>query len=365
VSEIKSELGKNISSIGCAMDGRRPVVFAVFATISLSGCAHTHLRWNTTHQATTLTDIYEQQVLDNLARFVVEPGALPSFAYPNAGAAEIAHGGAVGGSTGWDPFGFVSQSLNLGYDRRASETWTLEPIYDVRRLELMRCAYQHALFAAGLNDSFSGCPNCDKLQRMFYLGSPSGAYGTPDTLATWTVATGRTTPACFAHIRWVGVGPKKCVPKEKCIKVGHYCGTYVWVCPGGQEELTKLTLTILDYAFVTSASPPGVDLKEVTWYFKDGVPSTAKEATSAVRAAVAFDSTAVPPTTATATHGGGTSLETPGVLPMGETIEAGEFGSAVGPSVLPTPIGPQPSIGYGALQFELQQQYLAPSRRSR
>ena len=33
-----------------------------------------------------------------------------------------------------------------------------------------------------------------------------------------------------------------------CIAVGEYCGCYVWVLPEGQDQLTKLTLAILDYA---------------------------------------------------------------------------------------------------------------------
>jgi hypothetical protein len=32
----------------------------VLCCIPISGCAHTQLRWNTTHQAKTLTEIYEQ-----------------------------------------------------------------------------------------------------------------------------------------------------------------------------------------------------------------------------------------------------------------------------------------------------------------
>jgi hypothetical protein len=344
------------------MDGRSSLLVALTAIVSLSGCAHTHLRWNTTHQARTLTDIYEQQVLDNLARFVVEPGALPSFAYPNAGGADVADNGSIGGDTGWDPFGFVSQSLSLGAGRQTSESWTLEPIYDVRRLELMRCAYQHSLFSAGLNPNFSACPDCDKIQRTFYLGAPSGSYGTPDVLGTWTAATGRTTPACFEAVRWLGVGDKKCVPKEKCLKVGHYCGTYVWVCPGGQDELTKLTLTILDYAFVTSATPPEpppTPMKVVTWYFKDGAASTASEATREVQAVVPFDSTVQPPTASVEGELAPFSAHSP------ELLTTPEVGGTAAPSVMPPPILPQPNIGYGALQFDLQRQYLTPSQQMR
>src|SRR5262245_31383339 len=113
------------------------------------GCAHQQLRWNTTHQARTLTDIYEQQVLDNLARFVHDPNALPSFAFPNQGGSDVTDTGSVGSDTTWNRIGFVSEVLRLSGTRGVKEAWTMTPVYDVRRLELMKCAYQHALVSAG------------------------------------------------------------------------------------------------------------------------------------------------------------------------------------------------------------------------
>ena len=61
------------------------------------GCTHTQLRWNTVRQSRTLTDIYEQQVLNNLAMFVYDPNSLPFFSFPNAGASNVND---VGGFTG-------------------------------------------------------------------------------------------------------------------------------------------------------------------------------------------------------------------------------------------------------------------------
>ncbi len=50
-----------------------------------SGCQHTHLKYNAVRQAGTLSEIFEQQVLDNLAMFVHDPHSLPYFAYPGDG----------------------------------------------------------------------------------------------------------------------------------------------------------------------------------------------------------------------------------------------------------------------------------------
>ena len=52
---------------------------------TLSGCTHVTLRNDTVRTTNTLTDLYYQQVLDNLARFQDSPDTIPSFAVPNGG----------------------------------------------------------------------------------------------------------------------------------------------------------------------------------------------------------------------------------------------------------------------------------------
>ena len=265
------------------------IISATLGVASLSGCTHMQLRWNTTHQATTLTEIYEQQVLDNLARFVCDPESMPSFAYANGGSAYVSDSGNVGSQTVWNARGFASEVLTLGAARSMREAWTLTPVSDVRRLELMRCAYQWSVASAGMCPQGSSCPDCDRLMRTFYLGGPGEDFrsvedreaGRPDTLATWTARTGRTTPACFQYVPWLCCGDKKSVPKDCCVKKGHYCGTCVWVAPGGQDELTKLTLVILDYAISPQAVRTPTPTMQVVWYFDENgnpvVPSGAKQ----------------------------------------------------------------------------------------
>jgi hypothetical protein len=87
------------------------------------------------------------------------------------------------------------------------------------------------------------------------------------------------------------------LPKgQKCLKKGHYCGTYVWLRDGGQDELTKLTMTILDYAFSSQApkapsKPKDPEkTKEVTWFFdKNGDPVAQEGAAQIIKATVPFD----------------------------------------------------------------------------
>jgi hypothetical protein len=49
------------------------------------------------------------------------------------------------------------------------------------------------------------------------------------------------------HGGWFSVGPWRAVPHDACY-VGHYCGQYAWVGPGGQKDLASFTLKILNFA---------------------------------------------------------------------------------------------------------------------
>ena len=56
--------------------------------------------------------------------------------------------------------------------------------------------------------------------------------------------------------------------------VGEYCGCYVWVLPEGQDQLTKLTLAILDYAL---HEPPVKRTKQVDYNIDEyGLPTTSQ-----------------------------------------------------------------------------------------
>jgi len=77
--------------------------------------------------------------------------------------------------------------------------------------------------------------------------------------------------------------PKDC----SCISIGEYCGCYVWVLPEGQDQLTKLTLAILDYAM---HEPPVKRTKQVDYNIDEyGLPTTSQRAVGKVTANVAID----------------------------------------------------------------------------
>ena len=68
-------------------------VFSIALACGLTGCTHTQLRHNTVHQSETTSDIFTQQVLDNLAMFVYDSNSLPFFTFPNGGSNRVTDSG--------------------------------------------------------------------------------------------------------------------------------------------------------------------------------------------------------------------------------------------------------------------------------
>lgn len=253
--------------------------------VTTTGCTHVQLRSMTVRQSQTLTDIYEQQVLDNLAMFVHDGGSLPYFAFPNQGGSDVTDSIGGDGSISFNFTRFTGAGFGGAAGRNMSESWTLTPVYDPRRLELMRCAYQQVLVNAGMLASDDYCPNPDLLQRIFYVGTTTG-----DSVEDYTAKTGRTTPTCFAPYKWFNHGCQRPDTTQCCGKFGEYCGTYVWLCPDGQAELSKLTMVILDYAFNESALPPtraAPPTMQVTQFLsEENEPTTREKANKVIRQSV-------------------------------------------------------------------------------
>lgn len=179
----------------------------------------------------------------------------------------------------WNKLGFNLANTGVTASRSLVESWTLTPITDPRKLQLMHCAYQQAISPC-LGGGLSGeCPDCNRLLKNFYTGNPDTGQ-----IPSSNEASGAVTIKCVGTNCWFGTGCRKCIPKGcPCLKVGHYCGLYVWVLPGGQEELTKLTFAIMDFAIYepakTPAKPPQ-PTKEVTLYFDaSNNPTTPDRAT--------------------------------------------------------------------------------------
>ena len=231
----------------------RYLLVACIACLALSGCRQIQLRNHAAVQARTVSDMHTQQVLDNLAMFMYDPGSFPSFSTFKQGAAQVQDRGGLGSPTGFgrftaaNVFGLTTFSFQPSLERTAYESWTTEPVNNARKLELMRCAYQNAVY--GRRPADYDCPNCQKRFNHFYTGDFKKSVS--------TVESGITTSDCLSsESTWFHAGCKNCIPKScDCLYIGSYCGMYVWVFPEGRNELSKLTLAILDFA---TNDPPQV-----------------------------------------------------------------------------------------------------------
>jgi hypothetical protein len=265
----------------------RTLGFALALGVCVTGCTQAQLQHDAVGTSQVVMEIHQQQVLDNLAMFVVDYNAFPSFALPNQGSAQVADTGAAvatpafGRPSAGGPFKFSAFGLSLTAQRQATDAYTLQPINDPRKLELMRCAYQQAVATLHPEAVSKTCPDCQASFNTFYTGDANKSIHE-------TASKGGVTSECLkSEVPWFQCGPKKCVPKG-CVPVGCYCGTYVWVTtPEGRDQLTKLTLAILDYAV---NSPPARINKTVSYYIDEyGLPTNRNLAVGTVAATIGVD----------------------------------------------------------------------------
>jgi hypothetical protein len=244
------------------------LAFAFFG----GGCTHLQLKRSAVGQARTLDHIYQQQVLDNLAKFVHDANALPHFALPNTGNSTVSDTGTMSPGITWSDVGFSGASLGLQGNRNVTLAWAMDPIRDPHKLALMRCAYQKAVASCGAANVPPNCAECDTAITKFYDG-----HGHSNPIAGVMECGG-----CW--FRW---GTKKDLPKKcDCIPVGHYCGVYVWVLPEGRDQLARLTLAILDFALY---EPPTeiVRTKTVVVHLNaENAPTTPAQAVKSITAEV-------------------------------------------------------------------------------
>lgn len=203
---------------------------SLLLAVILSGCAHTRLSCNATKQARTLTEIEEQQVLDNIAMFVANCGSTPYFALPNGGGTLTNQAATVSSTLLWSPRTLTSENGTLSGTAGLTVNWTLKPINEPERLELMKRLYQH------VTNNFPN-PDCKSDEDlMHFLGVTN------------------LTDACDVPSGWFSVSDKKPRNKNCCCKVGHYCGTYVCVSEEYFEYLSLVTVAILDIATADSVA---------------------------------------------------------------------------------------------------------------
>lgn len=211
------------------------LIVAVLLVASLSGCATQRaLRQHTVAANITLTDIYYQQVLNNVARFVDNPMSMPSFSVVTAGTVNVEdqHGASFNPTysptltnalQGGGALPILSLLFGVSATRAVTENWSTSPVTDSDNIRRMRCAFQLIVGTGNAE-----CDHCQDRLKGFFVG-------------------GTETYECMLPTGWYCVGKKQDVPRNAC-HVGSYCDTYVWVMPEGVDGLTRFTITVLDIA---------------------------------------------------------------------------------------------------------------------
>lgn len=199
------------------------------------GCAtHRALHQQTVAANLTVTEIYYQQVLNNIALFENNPASMPSFSVVTAGTVNVED--QAGGSLapnysptltpqlqGGGALPILSILFGVSASRTVSENWSTAPVTDSDNIRRLRCAFQLLVGA-----ETSECDQCqDRLRGFFHGGTESFE--------------------CMLPRGWYCVGSQRDVPPHACY-VGRHCDTFVWVDANGVDGLSRFTITVLDIA---------------------------------------------------------------------------------------------------------------------
>lgn len=116
-----------------------------------TGCTHTALERRTVKQASTLTDLQHQQVLDNLAMLACNPDTMPWHLKLKGGLVQIADQGNAGFEANLAS-GISNEVKNIfsptaGAQRGVVGQWDVDPAVEADELNLLRLAYAKAVKA--------------------------------------------------------------------------------------------------------------------------------------------------------------------------------------------------------------------------
>lgn len=248
---------------------RRSLIFMIVLS---AGCQSVMLRERTVGQAKTITDVYYQQIMDNIAIHAANPEALPYFSYPSTGSNAIqrtltgfyqpgwnlVHYAALGPAIAYH-YLFNQQSAQLNASSQSAETWTTVTTTDPDKIQLMKYAYEKAfgIVDAGHDHALwqlLHVENPDDENRLIpaagvapKVSGIQGGYG-------YGALAPKVNLDYYSKIYpgWFSVGAKCDVPKDACF-VGHCGKTYAWVMPNQMRDLANFTLVILDIATYQSS----------------------------------------------------------------------------------------------------------------
>lgn len=249
-----------------------------------AGCQAFQVKRNTVSMASNLSNVQYRQIIDNLALMADRPDSLPYFALTDQGRTLIQRTDQSSTSLTWALFTAAAplfdntllSNVNPAFqiNQQNLDEWDTTPSLDPVQELVMRGLYLKAL---GL-----GIPQAEQIaMESFFRPNPPPPFNSPAVLTTmdaiewrfdeykipsgfiWSLANYKPAYAAALHevyerigCGWVHVGRLKDVPRGACY-VAHHCSTYVWVMPNEMENLTNLTIAMLDVATTATAAIAG------------------------------------------------------------------------------------------------------------
>jgi hypothetical protein len=196
------------------------------------GCNQIQLLHNSGIQAPTASELLYEQVLDNVAMFETEGGTLPYFCLLDSGAITVETTGTANLTLTW-PSAFSTSGMlfSPSLERRLQNNWIMKPVNGGDHLAAMRYAYR---ITTGRIAPDSNVQCCQRMRALYHID-------------------------CCRDIPppgWYYVGSKHHAPHHDDY-VGNYGRTFVWVRPGREESLARLTFVMLQIAMEGNIQPAG------------------------------------------------------------------------------------------------------------
>lgn len=269
----------------------RAGIILLISLCCATGCTSMRLRQRTVNQASTLSELQYQQVLNNLAQFAVNPTVLPLHVNLREGTTQVTDSLSGGSLVDLGPPA-VSQPQLFG-SRTVVAQWGMLPIIDPIELRLLYIAYRRAHgfpdmpspefldeLAHELKDQLltnvdlryesawfyklqsRSCKNAREMEDRIVSTNDdrvcpqASTPGDQSPLARNVCRKIEAIQRDLARIQsgWFHVGRKRNVPKGACY-VGMSGNCYAWVCPDGCAELTEFTLLILKLSSLIKENP--------------------------------------------------------------------------------------------------------------
>jgi hypothetical protein len=263
------------------------------------GCqSHHFVARNAIKVTTTINDILEQEVIDNIAVFAANRDAMPYFAIVGDGTAQVTDSGSVSPTLMFNAIKFTGANFGMNASRGLQENWKLSPCMTAGRLARLRCAFQFVFghpvpeIVDGRDGTTwvrltEGCFKCvEEMVRVGILPTPVDGNSplkaidptqdggwifnlSKDKVKNHDAAVAYATKLqqgldCAFPTGWFRTGRKCDLPKRVCYSASA-CDTYVWVCPDGMDAFSRFTITVVALATV---DPPG----QLANYFPSSPP---------------------------------------------------------------------------------------------